>query len=156
MLGWYIAIFVFLSRDPPGESPLSDIFVSKVEIAEQCKQVASGQLTANAALEKSCLEIKLAETKSELWYTRSYFRQLISYGLSGTIGAFITVLGIPMATGRRYPIAGMAATTAVGLVAGPLSFVAISAVPLPKAWDCDVLFISWQPYVAATILRFLR
>lgn len=156
MLGWYIAIFVFLSRDPPGESPLSDIFVSKVEIAEQCKQVASGQLTADAALEKSCLEIKLAETKSELWYTRSYFRQLISYGLSGTIGAFITVLGIPMATGRRYPIAGMAATTAVGLVAGSLYFVAISAVPLLKAWDFHVLFISWQPAVAATIGRFLR
>lgn len=155
MIGWYLALFTFLEREsePFGEIDLGS---NRATLIDQCKQVDDGTLTADLALEKSCLELKLKESNAELSSRQSYWHQMLSYGLSGAIGAIITVLSIPLATGRRYPVVGMAATTIVGIAMGLLYFIAISANDALKNLDLYLLFALWQPAVAATIGRFLR
>jgi hypothetical protein len=153
---WYLALEAFVQMDaqPPkgvGESAEQ----SALDI--ECDALAAGTLTpASPELENSCAERKLAIVQAEQSSTRAYWSSLITHGLSGAIGALITVLGVPLATGRRFPVLGMAVTTAAGIAVAVAFFVVVSAVAALQPAGFYTLFVPWQAAVAAAIGRFLR
>ncbi|MEZ5926754.1 MAG: toll/interleukin-1 receptor domain-containing protein [Hyphomicrobiaceae bacterium] len=153
--GWYLALEVFIQRDaspPKGLGEAQELS----ELDLQCQAIEAGTLTATPELERSCIERKLATTETELARTKGYWSSLITHGLSGAIGALITVLGVPLATRRRFAVVGMVAATGAGIVVAVAFFVAVSAIAALLPLEFYTLFIPWQAAVAGVIGRYLR
>ncbi len=155
LAGWFLALETFiLNRAEPPEGLGQQ--ASQTELDLQCAALEQQTGERDPALERKCIELKLEKTQGQLSNVTGYWNSVLTHGLCGAIGAFVTALGVPFALRRRLPVAGFAAATAAGIVVAVLFYVLLTAVPALQKGGFYMLFMPWQAAVAAALGRFVR
>jgi hypothetical protein len=108
------------------------------------------------APDQECFEIEAAsgDVQSLPWIR--YWRSVGTYFVAGAIGAFITALGIPVATRRLLARSSYLAITLTGALVATAWFILAGAIATLQA-DANwyALFAPWQAAVALAIRRSL-
>jgi hypothetical protein len=118
---------------------------------QRCAEMKYGdETTADASLANKCLQF----WHGRFQQTENLQQDLAVWFAAGAIGAFVTALGVPLATARVFPLLFVLSTTVAGAVVAVLFFAIASR--LGSAVNLAFLFVPWQALVAGAIGRSIR
>jgi len=152
LAGWFCAVQICLrigTDEPTSYAKSSPI----AEDAGSCMQLERAEPVAAAPTsDQKCFEIVPAVARAEP--VNRYWRSISAYFAAGAVGALITALGVPVATGcllarRTYLVIAL-----TGAVVAAVWFVLASTIAALRAdqyWYA--LFVPWQAAIAMVIGR---
>lgn len=118
---------------------------------QRCAEMRYGdETTADASLANKCLQF----WHGRFQQTENLQQDLAVWFAAGAIGAFVTALGVPLATARVFPLLLVLSTSVAGAVVATLFFAIASR--LGSAVNLAFLFVPWQALVAGAIGRSIR
>jgi hypothetical protein len=140
LLGWFAAVQICVSMGVDEPKPYA-------------QTLPGGESAGCIRLsDQECIQLFPARAETEASRAGRYWHSLGAYVMAGAVGALITAVGIPFATGCRLSRPSLLAITLTGAAVAAAWFVLASSVAAMQAdqyWYA--LFVPWQAAVAAVI-----